>query len=497
MRMFNSIIEAVAKYAKEMPNKFCVIDHNGAHTYEEIWELTQAAMWQMKKLGIKKRDCIMVECTQDALFLVCDLACELCGAIFVPIEHKASEERVKIIAEDTDARLFICNTEYDISVKMMSINLFFIEKSNKIETAIIFPQKESTAEILYTTGTTGIAKGVEITNGNNIALAENVKYGTEMKKNNIELIPLPLSHSHGLRCCYANMLNGSTVVLVEGVSRVKYVFDLIMQYGVTAIDASPSAILILNKLSKGKFGEISRQIDYIQVGTEVLSEDVKELLILNFPTARLYNFYGSTESGRTCVLNFNKERGKKGCIGRPTRNAKFIVTDEERREIRSSRDNVGLLASAGLMNMRGYWRQDKLTQQIVGEGYVYTNDIGYIDEEGYIYVIGRKDDVINYKGIKIAPEEIEEKARKYEGIVDCACIPQADSISGQVPKLFIVVRNKEKFQIKKFFSFLEKYIDENKMPKGIEIIDEIPRTYNGKIHRMKLINREGDAVKNT
>ena len=122
--------------------------------------------------------------------------------------------------------------------------------------------------------------------------------------------------------------------------------------------------------------------------------------------------------------------------------------------------------------------------------YVYTNDLGYIDEQGYVYMIGRKDDVINYKGIKIAPEEIEASVRKYPEIIDCACVPKEDKLSGQVPKLFVAVRDPETFQQKELFEFLKKHIDGNKMPKEVEIIDEIPRTYNGKIQRMKLQERK-------
>ena len=279
-------------------------------------------------------------------------------------------------------------------------------------------------------------------------------------------------------------------ILIEGVMWVNQVFDLIHKYHVTALDVSPSAILFLEQLAKGKLSEISPQIDYIQVGTEALQEHVKEMLISYFPSARLYNFYGSTESGRTCALDFNRDRKKPGCIGRPTRNAIFMVTDENRKPIESSEDNMGLLATAGAMNMKGYWHQPELTEQIMQGGYVFTNDLGYIDEEGFVYTLGRKDDVINYKGIKISPSEIEDSARKYDKIVDCACVPKEDRLSGQVPKLFVVVQDKEDFRQKEMFEFLKKYIDGNKMPKEIEVIDEIPRTYNGKIHRVKLLDRK-------
>ncbi len=492
--MFESIVEIVADHAGKNPDKLCAADKKGAYTYGEVWEQIKKAAQILKSMGVAGKSCVMVECTQDAEFLICDLACELAGAVFVPVEHRASEERVKKILEDTAAGLFICDTKYEVKVKMISASVLLQKEllpaeQESLET-YVFPKAEETAEILYTTGTTGVSKGIEVTNQNNIALAENVRYGTEMKENNVELIPLPLSHSHGIRCCYANMLGGHAVVLIEGVSWAKQIFELIEKYQVTAMDVSPSAVMVLEKLAGKKLTEIAPQIDYIQVGTEALNESVKEILLSHFPSARLYNFYGSTESGRTCVLDFNKERNKPGCIGKPTRNAEFIVTDEKRNPIESSKEHMGLLATAGPMNMKGYWGQPELTQQIMQKGYVYTNDLGYIDEQGYVYMIGRKDDVINYKGIKIAPEEIEASVRKYPEIIDCACVPKEDKLSGQVPKLFVAVRDPETFQQKELFEFLKKHIDGNKMPKEVEIIDEIPRTYNGKIQRMKLQERK-------
>lgn len=490
--MYGSMIEVVADYAKREPGRLCVADKAGAHTYGEMWQKAQAGAEKLAEMGIQKRDCVMVECTQDADFLICDLACELRGAIFVPVEHRATADRVEKILEDTDTVLFLCETEYEVPVKKMKAESLLHIGADAAPSGDVsaknhtFPRPEDTAEILYTTGTTGTSKGIEVTHGNNIALAENVKYGTEMKEGNVEFIPLPLSHSHGLRCCYANMLNGSAVVLTEGVTQLKLVFDLIEKYQVTAMDVSPSAVMIMEQLAKGQLSKISGQIDYIQVGTEPLQENVKEMLVSSFPSARLYNFYGSTESGRTCVLDFNKENRAK-CIGKPTRNARFIVTDEKRRPIESSRDNMGLLASAGPMNMKGYWRQPELTARTMQDGYVYTNDMGYIDEDGYVYMFGRMDNVINCQGIKIAPEEIEEVAGKYGQVLDCACVPMEDKLSGQVPKLYVVVQDKELFQIKDLLSFLRQSIDGNKMPKKVEVIEEIPRTSNGKIHRARLV----------
>lgn len=109
-----------------------------------------------------------------------------------------------------------------------------------------------------------------------------------------------------------------------------------------------------------------------------------------------------------------------------------------------------------------------------------------MDADGYVYVLGRMDDVINYNGIKIAPEEIENQVNKFPGVKDSACVPLKDELSGQVPKVFVAVEDKERFDTTELLIYLTEVIDGNKVPKKIEVIDEIPRTTNGKLLRRKL-----------
>lgn len=360
-----------------------------------------------------------------------------------------------------------------------------------------FPASNQIAEILFSTGTTGKSKGIVLTHGNDIALAENVMYGVQMKKGNVELIPMPLSHSHGLRRTYANLVMGNSAVFTDGVTLLKKVFNLMEQYHVTSMDLSPSMLSIIFKLSKDRLGDYAEQIDYIQLGSAPLPEKDKIHLSRILPKTRLYNFYGSTEAGCSCLLDFNSMSGKPGCIGKPAVNARFIVVDENRKEIKSSPDNPGFLASAGPINMKEYFKAPELTAAAMENGFIYTKDLGYIDEEGYVYMLGRKDDVINYGGIKISPEEIESVVIQNPAIRDCACIPVKDALTGQAPKLLIVPEDRKNaastpaiYDEKAFKAFLAANLDASKQPKYIEIVDEIPRTFNGKIKRNVLLERE-------
>lgn len=493
MKDFRSIVECIARHSYEQPDKLCLADTSKALTYKEVWKNIYGLSRYLTDSGIKKGDCIVIECTQNADFMICEFAIQLAGAVFVPLEKNAAVSRVSEIAGDVEAKLLIAKKPLIDTVPFMDIASVsdYIHAEEIDLAAVTFPAAEDTAEILFSTGTTGKSKGIELSHGNDFALAENVKYGTQMKPDNVELIPMPLSHSHGLRRTYGNMLNGSSAVFSNGVTFVKQVFNLMDQYHVTSMDLSPSNLSIIFKLSQDKLGDYADVMDYIQLGSAPLPETDKVHLAKILPKTRLYNFYGSTEAGCSCLLDFNEMAGKPGCIGKPAVNAQFIVVDENRNDITATAtaEEPGFLASSGSINMKGYWKAPELTDEAMADGFIYTKDLGYIDEDGLVYMLGRKDDVINFGGVKIAPEEIESIVVKHENIKDCACIPIKDALTGQAPKLYIAVKDPESYELKAFKSWLQKNLDANKQPKVIEIIDEIPRTFNGKIQRKKLMEK--------
>ena len=248
--MCKSIVEAIYQHSLKNPQKMIIADSVNSYNYQEFISTTYKTSVKMSESGIEKGDYVLVECTQDADFIIMDMACECIGAIFVPLEKKAVSERVEKIYKDTGAVCIFSNTDYSGVGKTVDIRTFIGDKITHAD--IVFPETETDAlaEILFSTGTTGEPKGICISNRANIAIAENIKYGTEMNENSVEMIPLPLSHSHGLRTCYANFLNGSSVVIIDGVMNVALFFSMIEKYGVNALDISPTLAKLLLKIAK-------------------------------------------------------------------------------------------------------------------------------------------------------------------------------------------------------------------------------------------------------
>jgi acyl-coenzyme A synthetase/AMP-(fatty) acid ligase len=196
------------------------------------------------------------------------------------LERGVSLERLERILAETSARFFLGKH----SAKRLPDGVCILDTAELCENCANaeeipwdypVPSGDETAEILFSTGTTGKSKGIELTHSNVIAVAENVVYGVEMQPGNVEMIFAPLSHSHGLRRHYANLLRGNAVVLCESVVFVQSVFELIDRYAVTAMDIVPSAMKMLLKLSGSRLAGYGGQLRYVQLGSAPLDKRKK------------------------------------------------------------------------------------------------------------------------------------------------------------------------------------------------------------------------------
>ena len=157
------------------------------------------------------------------------------------------------------------------------------------------------------------------------------------------------------------------------------------------------------------------------------------------PKARICMHYGSTEASRSTFIEFNSEINKLSTVGKPSPNVSIKILKENK----LLKDNVGEILVKGQMTSSGYWNNKKMTKENIISGWIKTGDIGKIDNDGYIHLLGRKEEVINLGGLKIAPGEIEEVLLKHEDIIEAAVIGiRSDNLLTQNLKAFIVSNNK-------------------------------------------------------
>jgi len=239
-------------------------------------------------------------------------------------------------------------------------------------------------------------------------------------------------------------------------------------------------------LSAKELAKYSGQLHHIHTGSAAFPEADKERLCSLLPNTRLYFAYGSSEAGCVSMFDYSKHRGLISCVGKPNRNANIFIVDDDHKPIQSSKEHQGLIAISGPVVMQGYFNEPELTAGVLQDGVIYTNDMGYIDEEGFVYMLGRRGDVISIGGLKIAPTEVEDVVLRFPGIAECACFAVEDRMGGAVPKLNIVPEKGAEIDVKALREYMSKHLEAFKIPKLIATVDEIPKTANGKINRKVL-----------
>ena len=473
--MVGSIVEAIKLQSISQPDKKCISDAKVCYTYSQYYQkIRQASAFLLDK-GVKKGDKVIIKSAQNSAYLTVLHAVHILGAVAVPLEKTVKEERVCEINDVVKAVCFVSDKPAESVTTYLYSDIDEYEKEFEPEN---LPCGSDDSTILFTTGTTGKSKGILLSHSADVAVAENVTYGTKMKKDNIEVIPMPLNHSFALRRYYANMINGSSVILMDGVIFVAKFFEAFDKQGATSVAMAPSALSIIFRLSGNTISQYKDKIDYIQFGSSYMPESDKEKIRKYLPNTRLYNFYGSTEAGCSSIIDFNENSKNPYNIGKATVNSEIRFVDENNNFVEATEQNPARLVTGGKMLMNEYYNEPQLTKETLIGGYIYSNDLGYIDENGDIIMLGRMDDVIISGGQKISPFDIEDVCIKYEGVTECAVIGVDDALMGQVAKLFIVIN--DKYDEAGMIQFLNERLESFQVPKIVQIIKEIPKTFNGK-----------------
>lgn len=484
-----SIVEYIAKYAETKPNKVAIIAEDQEITYSDLWKEIQGFAEYIRSFGFMSGSRIIVKSSHSIWFAVACFAIHLSGNVHAPLEKTIGVKGLDDVAEQLGASMVISDIKGEgkyVYVDSADVRNLGVQNFNEA-LEFQFPTNDMTCDIMFTTGTTGKSKGVMESHRAVVAVSENVQYGAEIIEDNVYLVPAPINHASAIRKLYVSMLTGTTVVLLDGYKNIKLFYSYLEKYKVTSILMPPAAVRMLLVLSSNELKAFSSQLHHIHTGSAAFPEADKEKLCELLPNTRLYFAYGSSEAGCVSMFDYSKNKGLISCVGKPNKNAEIFIVDENKNVISSSKENQGLIAIRGDMVMQGYFNEPELTDSVLIDGVIYTNDIGYIDENGFVFVLGRRGDVISIGGLKIAPTEVESVVLRFPGIAECACFAKEDRMGGCVPKLNIVTERNKTVDTKELRKFMAGYLESYKIPKLVEIVSEIPKTANGKTDRKKLV----------
>lgn len=480
----DTILHYIQKYAQTQPDTMAVCELRKSVTYKEYWSSIRKTAGVLMGMGIRKGDHVMLRCTQNIDYLTVFSALQYMQALVIPVEKSTSVERVLEIGGRVDSECLISDKEAD-GISSIKIKDIIARAKDADEADLELPGENDRSMLLFTTGTTGSSKGVVMLHRGDVGIAGNVIEGTSMKKGNAEIIPMPLNHSFGIRRYQSDMVNGGTVCLMDGMVFIGTLWKLVEKYGATSMAISPASLGMIFHLSDERIADYADQLDYIQIGSAPLAEADKEKLLRLLPDTRLYNFYGSSEAGCACILEFSGNGNKTGCIGRPTVNSIVRFTDDAGNVVENgSPEAPALLSWGGSIVMEGYYNDPDLTAETLVGGYVRTKDLAYLDEDGDCILVGRADDVINYGGSKISPAEIENLALGYEYIDDVAFTSISDPITGELPVILVI--QKDGYDEAEFERFLTDRLESYKLPRKYIYVDNIPKTFKGSVLRKEV-----------
>lgn len=479
---------AVLEHGVVQADKVAIATKEGCTTYGQLREKILGVLFQLQKRGVDKSQVVLLQATPDVNYIATYLALHCLGAIVVPVDRKAVLETLIEIEKQLHASFYIGSVE---KVEVLKNGISYAELVAEEELAIYETEDYSGEEeydILYTTGTTGKSKGVVSTRKSISAAMANEIEGPAMTSDDVLLIPIPLNHSFGIGKLRAILYLGGTVVLQNGVSMAIELKNNISRYHCTAMICVPSALQIICKQAGAKLPQVFEGIRFIEVASAPFSVELKEKLMEYLPHVHILNRYGSTETPAAIYLDVKEAPDKMASIGRALSHVQVKIIDDNLNEINSSITNTGKLAISGDMLMKEYYNDVDATEEIKRDGWIYSKDIAYIDEDGYIFLLGRDDDVINTGGKKVSPLELEDALLKSSLVKECAIIGIDDPMKllGKVPVLAYVPENKG-IKDEDVLNYLKNNFEKYKVPVACLRVKALPRNYMGKLERKNIL----------
>jgi acyl-CoA synthetase (AMP-forming)/AMP-acid ligase II len=429
--------------------------------------------------------------------------------VFVVINSATKYEKLLYILKDSQAAgLITSGNQKDLFLKLqkdlpeLKIKVQNKSENSLSENTLIFDEilrnypaiRPSTQNIdcdlaclVYTSGSTGEPKGVMSDHSNVIFAATSVTTYLENIEQDIVLNFLPFSFDYGLYQLIMTFKFGGTLVLEKGFSFPGLILKRMQEEKVSGF---PGVTTVFNRIIQMDLDQYDlSSIRYLTNTAEALPPDVILKLQKKFPNAKIFSMYGLTETQRTLYMPPEKLNERLDSVGIAIPGTEVWLIDEDGNRLKPG--SSGELVARGRHVMRGYWNDPLATArrfkpgQLPGERICYTDDLFRMDEEGYLYFISRKDDILKCGGEKVSPVEIEKVLYKLEGVIEAAVIGVPDPIQGQVAKAFIVT-NKKDLSTKQVMAHCRNYLEEYMMPRIIEFRDHLPKTISNKIKKNAL-----------
>lgn len=461
-------IEALLLHPKNKP--FLILDNETVSYGDFLILLSKTITF----LGKKEQDYVFINASKNQFTLAAYFASQKLGKIscFIDPLTKSPEKFTRLANKNF---FYFSSDDYEGVLSSKSEPL---KNGNQIH-------ENPLSEVIFTTGTTGNPKGVLLSHKTINETAKNINLFTGLKNSDVEMHMMPISHSFGLARIRCSILKGNTIILMNGFGNLIGFYDQLEKHKGTVISTVPAGINFLIKLSKEKLVEFESKIRMIELGSSPMTKDEKVNLVNLLPNTDICMHYGLTEASRATFLNFKNEIQYIESVGKQNYGTKVKILNGDGEDC--SKDESGEICIKGSNLFSNYIFCDN--KPLYYNNYFRTGDFGYMNEKGYLFFEGRKDDLINIAGKKVSPLEIEKYINEITFVKESACIAFENKKNGLTEiKAFVVTKKDDSLESlsKEIKKNLRNKIEYYKIPSTFLNINAIPKTSNGKILRNKL-----------
>ena len=501
------------------PERDCVVFGEERWTYSRVNDRVNQLANALAGRGIEKGNCIgmlQVNCNQ---YIETYFAAAKLGAIFVPLNFRAKADELTYMINHAQVKVLFVGGRYLDLVRSIKPQLPTLKESISIEGGADLTYKDFVSSapldemasdigdeditiLMYTSGTTGRPKGVPLAHNAFVSyVLENVDPANpEIEERN--LLTVPLYHVAGIQAMLAAIYGGRTLVLMKQFE-VKEWMETIQRERATRAMLVPTMLKrVIDDPDFTRYDLSSLKV--ITYGAAPMPFEVIHKAIQVMPWARFINAFGQTETASTIttlspedhiIEGTEEEKAKKlrrltSSIGKPLPDVEVKIVDDEGKALPPL--GVGEILAKGPRIMTGYWRDEQKTSQVMtGDGWLRTGDMGYIDEEGYVYLTGRMDDMIIRGGENISPEEVEDVLHSHPRVEEASVIGIPDVEWGQEVRAVVVLKRGETATPEEIMEHCRERLAGFKRPRSVVFVDALPRNPMGKVLRKKLREEYG------
>lgn len=491
------IIENLERQGKLRPRKPAVIFGDRTITFASLNDSVSKLADSLNRLGVGKADKVAIYLPNCPEYIYSYLSVWSLAAAAVPLDFMLTEDELVSCLTHSEAKVLICKIKAKLSLSAIKERCPVLERiivcgDDKPEGFLSFegllgkgenikPQTESEdrdyAIIFYTSGTTGSPKGVLINYLQLTAPPKSMNFFVDLNEKDIVLCALPFSHLGGLIYIQNCISFGITVVLMERFTPLEFLKN-IQNHKISCFWIVPSMYYAFLQLQEFEQFDLSSLRWMVTFGASN-SPDALRRFHRYCPQAYLLNGWGLTETNApTTVLPMGSDKIES--VGRPAPWIEVKVFDGGR-ELPVG--DVGEVAVKSWVVTDGYYKDAELTKQTIRNGWFHTGDLGRFDDEGHLYIVGRKKEMIKVGGEIVFEPEIESVLHRYPDIAEAAVIGVADKLRGETPKAFVVLKSGAKAEEEELRYFLRQHLAHFKIPRYFEFMDSLPKNRAEKIDK--------------